>query len=142
MKAPLSTLTEARVRRIPQLARVVAFGCVLGVSAGCSPTGPTGSSEGVTIYEHPNYGGAARRFATDVRDLDDVRGPCSDQGWWDDCISSIRVPPGWSAIIYEDPNYRGGSLTVTADIPDLEHVMGPCGDDWENCISSIRVVRP
>ena len=130
------------MRRVPQFVRAAAFGLVLVVSAGCSPTGPTGPSEGVTIYQHPNYGGAARRLATDVRDLDDVSGPCSDQSWWDDCISSIQVPPGWSAIIYEDPDYRGGSLTVTSDIPDLDRVMGPCGDDWENCISSIRVVRP
>ena len=69
-------------------------------------------------------------------------GPCSDYRWWDDCISSIKVPEGWRATIYEDPNFRGGSLTITADIPDLDRVMGPCNGDWENCISSIRIFRP
>lgn len=120
----------------------VAIGFLLVGGAGCSPTGPSGASEGVTIYEHPNYGGAARRLGADERDLKDVVGPCASQLWWDDCISSIRVPQGWSATIYEHPNYRGGSLTVTSDIPDLDRVMGPCSGDWENCVSSLRVLRP
>ena len=121
-------------------------GLLVAVCVGCSPTRPSGATEGVTVYEHPRYGGDARRLAADERDLKDLRGPCGTSaytsGWWDDCISSIRVQAGWSATIYEDPNFRGGSRTITADTPDLDRVSGPCGDDWENCISSIRVFRP
>ena len=120
---------------------VAGVGLLVAVCVGCSPTRPSGASEGVTVYEHPRYGGDARRLAADERDLKDLRGPCGTSMWWDDCISSIRVPDGWSATIYEDPNFRGGSLTISADTPDLERVSGPCGDDWENCISSIRVFR-
>ena len=124
------------------LVLAASMGLFSAVCDGCSPTRPSGASEGVTVYQHPNYGGGARRLAADERDLKDVVGPCSDNRWWDDCISSIRVPEGWRATIYEDPNFRGGSLTITADIPDLDRVMGPCNGDWENCISSIRIFRP
>jgi len=41
--------------------------------------------------------------------------------------------------VYEDDNYRGQSLTITSDIPDLDDVRGPGGNDWDDCITSIRV---
>ena len=125
-----------------RLVRTASIGLLFAGSVGCSPTRPSGAGEGITVYQHPNYGGDARRLGADERDLKDVVGPCSDYRWWDDCISSIKVPEGWRATIYEDPNFRGGSLTITADIPDLDRMMGPCNGDWENCISSIRIFRP
>lgn len=125
--------------RISCLVRIAAIGLLTTDCVGCSPTRPSGSSEGVTIYEHPNYRGDSRTVGADERDLEDVvRSPDIS---WDDCISSIRVPEGWQATIYEHPDYRGGSSTITSDIPDLDRVMGPCSGDWENCISSIRVSR-
>lgn len=118
---------------------LAALGLLIAGCAGCSPTEPSGASDGVTIYQHPNYRGDSRRFAGDERDLKAVVG-CSG-GSWDDCISSMRIPEGWQATVYEDPNYRGGFSTFTSDVPDLDRVMGPCSGDWENCISSIRVSR-
>jgi len=124
-----------------RLLRAAAVAVLALAVAACSPTGPSGAADGATIYEHPNYGGDARRLGADERDLKDVRGPCGER-WWDDCVSSIRVPQGWNVTIYEDPNFRGGSLTITSDVPDLDRVNGPCSGDWENCVSSIRVSRP
>ncbi len=103
----------------------------------------------MTLYEHPNFEGDSRTFDGDFNDFRDLRGPCSgffdspDQdGDWDDCTSSIRLPPGWEATVYENENYFGDSLIVTSEIPDLDDVRGPCGNDWDDCISSIRVRRP
>ena len=114
---------------------------------GAGPTGPsaTEAQDGVTIYEHPQFKGTSRLLLTDVEDLDDLTGGCHQDGRFDptldfdDCISSIRIPPGWRVTVYEDPRYRGRSATFTSDIGDLDDVKGPCGGDFDDCISSISV---
>ncbi len=46
-----------------------------------------------TAFERDDYGGQTLAITSDIRDLDDIGGPCG--GDWDDCISSIWVtPPG------------------------------------------------
>jgi hypothetical protein len=107
------------------------------------PTNPSGSLEGVTLYEDTGFDGTGRTFGTDERDFLALGGPCLNgtRQTWDNCASSIRVSPGWSATIYEDPNFLGATLVVTGDLPNLHDVRGPCGDDWDDCISSIHVVR-
>ena len=42
-----------------------------------------------TIYEHDEYEGDTLIVTGDIRDLDDVSGPCGND--WDNCISSVRV---------------------------------------------------
>ena len=108
----------------------------------------TGPTEGVTLYEHPDYGGEARTFDGNFNDLDAVEGPCrgffdsADQpGDWEGCVSSVRVSPGWEATLYEHDDYQGDSLEVTSDIRDLDDFRG-CGGDWDNCTSSLRVRPP
>ncbi|TDI43280.1 MAG: hypothetical protein E2P02_11605 [Acidobacteria bacterium] len=108
----------------------------------------TGPSEGITVYEHPNYGGSARTFDGSFNDLDVVTGPCRGffdapdrPGNWENCISSIRIPAGWEATLYEHDDYEGDGLIVTSDISDLDDVMG-CGGDWDNCASSLQVRPP
>ena len=110
-------------------------------------TGPD-PNRGVTVYEHPDFGGSSRTFDGNFNDFDDVTGPCRGffdssemPGDWDNCVSSVRVASGWEAIVYEHDDYQGDSLVVTSDIRDLDDVEGPCGDDWDDCISSIRVNR-
>lgn len=106
----------------------------------------TGASEGITFYEHPDYQGDSLTLAGDFSDFDDLRGPCgqtTDQaGDWDNCISSVVVSPGWEANVYEHDDYEGDTLRITGNIADLDDVRGPCGDDWDDCVSSIRVRRP
>ena len=103
-------------------------------------TGPD-PSEGVTVYEHPDFEGSSRTFDGNFNDFDDLRGPCggSEEGDWDNCVSSIRVSPGWEATLYEHDNYEGDSFVVTTDIRDLDDAEVLCGNDWDDCISSIRV---
>ena len=119
---------------------------------GCnSPSAPSELMEGVVVYADPDFRGQSRTFTADVSDLDDIAGGCFATSGvapivvtkddWDDCISSMRIAPGWTATVYEDPRYREESLGITSDVADLEHVLGPCGDDWDDCVSSIRVSR-
>lgn len=59
----------------------------------------------------------------------------------DNCISSIRVLQGWRAVVYEHGHFLGASLEVTGDIADLAQVPGPCKGSFNDCISSIQVLR-
>jgi hypothetical protein len=127
--------------------------------AGCQksslPTGPSDPETGIVVYEHANFLGDSAHITGDVRDLADVRGPCehfegdgNDGGryvyTWNDCISSVRVAPGWSATLYRDDGYRDDSLDLTADAPNLQLItQHDCPHDGLNdCVTSVRVRRP
>lgn len=131
---------------------------VAGV-AGCRrdrlPTGPSDLATGIVVYEHANFLGASAHITEDVRNLANVRGPCehyepdgNDGGRyvhdWNDCISSVRVAPGWSATLYRDDGYRDDALDLTADAPNLQLItQHDCPHDGLNdCVTSVRVRRP
>ncbi|MFN7977781.1 MAG: peptidase inhibitor family I36 protein [Vicinamibacterales bacterium] len=117
------------------------------------PTAPSDLVDGIVVYEHANYQGASAHITDDIRDLRDVKGPCehyeSDTSGgryyydWNDCISSVKVAPGWRATLYRDDNYRDDELTITTDQPNLQLVtQHDCPHDGLNdCVTSIRV-RP
>jgi hypothetical protein len=117
----------------------------LGACGGPEPLGPTPVDQGVIVYLNSGYRGISQQVGADVDDLGKIEGPCSASeggtGNWNDCISSIRVLPGWRARLYGDKNYRGAVLEVTADVPDLSRVQGSCSDNYNDCISSIRVIK-
>ena len=117
------------------------------------PTAPSDLVEGLIVYEHVDYGGASAHVTRDLRDLNDFTGPClrfeGDQfggsvtNVWNDCISSVRVAPGWQARLYRHDDFDGARLDVTTDIPDLRQVAGPCDEGgFNDCVSSIEVLRP
>jgi hypothetical protein len=130
-----------------RLAFVAAVAFVLPACDGLDVLGPTPFDEGIIFYIHADYAGSSQQINADVRDLGDVEGPCGvatddSEPTWDDCISSIRVMPGWGATLFEDDEFRGGRIEITTDVPDLKALRGPCGDDsYNDCISSIRVYR-
>ena len=120
------------------------------------PAAPTEVTTGITIYEHAHFTGGSALLTTDVSDLADYKGPCghSSSGMvngtyvdtttydWNDCISSIKVAPGWRATVYVNPGFHEDWLELTADVPDFALVRGYCEHDtWNDCISAIRV-RP
>lgn len=135
----------------------------LMVLAGCGSSEPTGPGpapmEGVTVFARIHYEGPRRTFLHDVTDFklvyDDPQpdeDECADkifgQEAWTDCISSIRVAPGWQVIVFVDDTFRGDSLIVTSDIPDLEQIPRPAPEHrpelsltWDETISSMRVMR-
>lgn len=122
---------------------------------GCDgPEKLSSAPEGITIYEHKDYLGKSLTLNKDQRNLKDIEGPCLTSGvgggipssitfldTWDDCISSIRVSPGWRGTAYDRDDFSGVSVTLTKDIPSLERVPGRNGGNMNDEISSIRVSR-
>jgi hypothetical protein len=136
----------------------LALAAVAAGGAGCQrdrlPTAPSDLTRGIIVYEDANFLGRSAHITEDIDDLRDVRGPCehyesnSSGGGryyydWNDCISSVRVAPGWRATLYRDDRYRDDSLEITADAPNLQLItQHDCPHDGLNdCVTSIRV-RP
>jgi hypothetical protein len=137
-------------RRLVHAATLAGVLALLAACADKLPTAPTQVTRGITIYQHANYTGGSALLTSDVRDLRDYTGPCEYEiptygGYttasnWNDCISSIRVAPGWRATVYRDDDYDGNSLEIAADTPNLQLVPGSCPHDgFNDCITSIRV---
>lgn len=111
------------------------------------PMAPSELTEGIVIYQDADYTGPSAHVTKDLADLQDYAGPCNNQDLeitsWGDCISSIRVAPGWRATIFERTDFRGEFLNVVVDTPNLALVNGTCRKGGLNdCILSIRVSRP
>jgi hypothetical protein len=123
------------------------------------PAAPSELSTGIVIYLDANFEGESAHVTQDISDLRDVKGPCpySDAGsgpivggvpvsgigfGWSDCISSIRVAPGWRAVLYRDDGYRDDSVEIVADVADLRDMSHDCPHRGLNdCVTSIRVRR-
>jgi hypothetical protein len=118
-----------------------------GCSAPELPMSPSSLTTGIVLYEHANFLSNSAHLTSDIRDLCDFAGPClHDDGNgsvsrdWNDCVSSVRVAPGWRATIYRGPNFDDDALEVIADVPNLQLVSGDCPKDGMNdCVSSVRV---
>lgn len=124
---------------VPAAATIWACGTAL-------PTQPTAAfGEGVTLYPDSLFRGERVTLNGDVADLSKLRGPCaySDDhnppSTYDDCVSSLRVPSGWTVTVFRDRNFAGASATYAADVPDLDVVAGPCKPGFNDCISSVRI---
>ena len=126
--------------------------CALLASDGCRDrlaTAPSELTTGIVIYQHANFDGASAHITADIADLEKVRGPCErrdDDGVtdsWDDCVSSVRVAPGWRATLYEDPNFKGWAADVGEEnVANYQLTRGPCSrDTFNDCASSVRVFR-
>ena len=121
--------------------------------SGCRESLPTAPGElqtGIIVYEHADFLGAAAHITTNVSDLKDYDGPCievdsdgsTNADFWNDCISSIRVAPGWRAHVYEHDDFDGDYIEVTGDVANLRFVGTGCSDGFNDCITSIRVFAP
>lgn len=125
---------------------VLAFALLPSACSKPEPLGPTPLDEGIVVFMHAGFRGASQQIGADVRDLTRVQGPCGDEEsessrTWNDCISSIRLQPGWGATLYGDKDFRGATLEVAGDESDLAKKAGSCGGSYDDCISSIRVYR-
>jgi hypothetical protein len=134
----------ARVLRV--CAGVVLSGLLVACESDLVVLGPTPPEQGIVIYIHADFIGASQAVDIDVRDLTRTEGPCSsgaegEEPTWSECVSSVRVFPGWSATLYRDEDFRGRSVTVTSDAPNLRNMSGPCDGSFNDCIRSIRVAR-
>jgi hypothetical protein len=134
----------------PCASQVVISGCMIAAIAGaggCSgPMLPTANyGQGVTLYPDSLFRGDRVTLDGDVSDLSKLRGPCEkseDEGAsYDDCVSSLHVPAGWTVTVFRDRGFAGGSATYTADVDDLDVVSGPCKRGFNDCISSVQIVH-
>lgn len=135
---------------------LLAPACALLLGPACQeslPSAPSELASGITVYEHANFLGESAHITSDTSDLSDFKGPCEHSDTdangvsstsydWNDCISSVRIAPGWRATIYRGTGYRDDALEISADVPNLQLVLGDCPHDGLNdCISSVRVSR-
>jgi len=100
--------------------------------------------EGMVAYEHENFLGESIHITTDIGDLTKFAGPCGrgSRSGWADCISSVRVAPGWYATLYRGDHFRDDAITLTADLPSLKGLRHDCPSGGLNdCISSVQVGR-
>jgi len=89
------------------------------------PGGP--GRDGITLYEHVNYAGAARNYDSDVPNLASVR--------FNDVASSVRISDGtWE--LCEHANYAGRCVTLDRDTASFV----PLG--LNDRVSSLRRLRP
>ena len=134
------------MRQVLRLTSAAIVAVALCACGGPEPLGPTAIDQGIIIYMHAGFRGTSQIVDGDVDKLTDVQGPCGggedeSSRTWNDCVSSVRVFPGWGATLYGDSNFRGAALEVTGDIADLGAIRGSCDGSYDDCISSIRVFR-
>ena len=125
---PFTILREEDL--MPRLRFGVACLAFLTIACGSfDRSGPRRSTK-ASFYIHADFVGSSQQVNSDVADLGNVEGPCvtgSDESataTWDDCISSMRVLPGWRATLYRDPNFRGASIEVAEDLHDFKQIRG------------------
>ena len=136
-------------KRGKRMRRTIASSLVLVSFLGCQgslPTAPSELATGIVVYEHANFLGASAHITEDISDLREFKGPCVDVSGdsasdvWSDCISSVRVAPGWSATLYRGTGYRDDSVSTTIDLPNLQLVDHDCpARGLNDCVSSVRV---
>jgi len=139
---------------MPQRTSLVLCLLVLATLApGCEnpelPMSPSSLATGIVLFEHANFLGNSAHITSDIDDLREFLGPClhddgagSSSRDWNDCVSSVRVAPGWRATLYRGTGFDDDSLDVISDVPNLQVVPGDCPHDGLNdCVSSVRV-RP
>jgi hypothetical protein len=144
-------------RKRHRYGQTIAAGAITVLFVSCGrpqlPVGPSELTSGIVIYEHADYAGASAHITEDIGHLKDFEGPCqrleSDGGFtttvdvWDDCISSVRVAPGWQAILYRDDDFDGDRLRVTQDTANLTLAPGSCDKGgFNDCVTSIHLVSP
>ncbi len=102
------------------------FAAEQSFTVSCSP------SDGVVLYEHPNYGGRCMTFTGDDDDFNNDN--------FNDMASSIRFfgsyRTGWEAVVYEHSYYGGVSSVFQGDDPDFGD--DTIGHDWA---SSVQIHR-
>ncbi|MCB0279985.1 MAG: peptidase inhibitor family I36 protein [Calditrichaeota bacterium] len=95
------------------------------------------SIKSVKFFEHTNYQGGSMNYTQSQPDLTRLR---SRSGNWNDQISSIAIPEGWTVTVYEHTNYQGRSLTLRGNQPNLLNARGgPNRGNWNDAISSFRI---
>ena len=144
-----AVMASAHFGRRRQLAAIFTALLLLDGCEKSLPTAPAELTTGIVIYQDANFLGPSAHITEDITDLEKFRGPCERSDGdsvtesWDDCVSSVRVAPGWRATLYEDPNFKGWAADVGEEnVANYQLTRGPCSHDtFNDCASSVRVFR-
>jgi hypothetical protein len=127
--------TKSWSDRIQSLRVTAGASPAFGRSQGAPPPPPPSQiSEGICVYERPNYEGRSQCWGAG-EELSDL----ARTGNWNDRISSIRVFGRATAMAYRDTGFGGVSFVVDRDIADLAEIPGRGFRSWDHQISSLRI---
>ncbi|RST19626.1 hypothetical protein E2C00_00345 [Streptomyces sp. WAC05374] len=68
----------------------------------------------VTVYAGPDYKGKSATLGKGRHKLDPSM---------NDCISSVRVPAGWTVTLFENADFTGEQVSLKDDTPKLEGAL-------------------
>lgn len=88
-----------------------------------------GSTNGVTFYEHSDYGGWSVTLGTGQYNINDLL----SAGIKNDAISSVKVPSGYTVTLYADSNFGGSTKIVTGNTTLLS--------GFNDLASSIKITK-
>ncbi len=89
---------------------------------------------GVILYKHSEFRGK-RIFIRAGRNISNLR-----RLGWNDKISSIELVQGATIRVFQHSGYRGNSTWIKRDVPDLDEYYRNIRGDWNDRISSIKVL--
>ena len=122
--------------------------CIVRRSEGMGLARPQGSALTPTYQSRRRTSMPEPATVFYIADLREFRGPCfegddASSRDWTDCVSSVRVAPGWRATLYRGTNYDDDSLEITEDVANLQLVRQHDCDrgGLNDCVSSVRVRR-
>lgn len=104
---------------------------------------PAVSGDHVIFFSEPNYRGDSFIVETGAA-VEDLRRLPRPGGSWSNAISSFRIHGVATVVAYADADFRGPRLETSSSLGDLvaERRGGAPEVNWDNAISSLRVVAP
>ncbi len=83
-------------------------------------------SQGITLFWDANFSGESIVITSDW--------DATSNMYWNDQISSIRIPPGYKIQVFEHTNFGGASKTLSGD-------WTVTGNSFNDFISSIKIIE-
>jgi Domain of unknown function (DUF4214) len=104
---------------------------------------PAVSGDHVIFFAEPNYRGESFIVETGGF-VEDLRRLPRSGGSWSNSISSFRIVGVATVVAYAEADFRGPRLEISSSLGDLvaERRGGASAINWDNAISSLRVVPP
>lgn len=99
-------------------------------SSSSSSSSVNSASGDIYIYQDANYGGRTASLGLGSYNLASLNA----KGFYNDDLSSIKVPWGYKVTLYWDDNFSGATKVITSDTSYI-------GNDWNDKVSSIKVEK-
>jgi hypothetical protein len=88
---------------------------------------------GVMLYQDCDYNAGTSGYAVQLTKGSYNLGGLGPRGFFNDSLSSIKIPAGWKVTLYKDDNFKGTTKVLTADNNCLT------GIGFNDVVSSIKV---